>query len=80
MRLDEDIEKMKKSSDSDSPFVYSVGLRCTFSLNVTLETTEEEMTDSTFIDDLMDLNGDRRRFTGRQRGQFTSKYHYSLKK
>ena len=59
MRLDED--KMKKSSDSDSLFVYSFGLRCTFSLNLTLESIVEEMTDSAFKKDLMDLDRNRSR-------------------
>ena len=55
MRLDEDIEKIKKSSVSDSKFLYSLCCRNTFPINVTLKSIREEMTKRALDEDLSDM-------------------------
>ena len=63
MRLDEDIEKIKKSSVSDSKFLYSLCCRNTFPINVTLKSIREEMAKRALDEDLSDMELTRTLYT-----------------
>ena len=74
LKLDEDIDKIKKSKDPDSKFVMSYGHRETFPLGVTLKSIRQKMIKRALNEDLSDMELKRTIFTRDNKRHFTYKY------